>query len=92
MATTLGRFGLGSGTATSVTVTAAYRVSENEAFILYTEGGTVFGDVFHVPNPEFLKTLISDYGDGDTLQALLTPGSGDSTVQAIVTEVRTLGS
>lgn len=92
MATTLGRFGLAAGGLTSVTVTAAYKVSENEALVLYTESAVAYADVFHVPDQEDLDTLVQDFGDGDTLQAIIQPGSGDSSKQANIIEVRTLGA
>lgn len=90
--TTLGRFGLAADALTSVSVTAAYKVSEDEALLLYTENAVVYADIFQVPDQEDLDALVAGAGDGETLQAILQPGSGDSSKQAVVTEVRTIAS
>lgn len=88
--TSLARFALPAGAAPSVTVDSAHIVSPTEMLIVYTSGGTVYADIFSVPSDTDSTLLETGAGDGEHLNAILSPGTGDSTSQPHVVSVQTI--
>ena len=88
--TSLARFGLPAGVATSISVTEAHKVSENEALILYTFDSVDYADIFEVSRSEDMELLVAGAGDGEHLNAIIQPGTGDSTSQPVVVSVQTI--
>jgi len=85
MATTLARQAIENGTAPSVTVTSAYRVSVDEFLLIYTRSAAVHADIFKVPAVEDQAILAAGAGDGEHMNVVVAAGSSDLTGQPLVT-------
>lgn len=87
MAILLARTSIPAGTSPSITITSATKVSADEAILQYTLATVEYADVFSVPNEADMTLLVTGAGDGEHLNAIIQPGSGESTSQPVVVSV-----